>query len=157
MKLFVTFLLLVPVVSAFAQNPSTLRAKYGNPRSETFVVREGVIATFTYGKDGKPTELRVAPDKPGDEEAVLPNKTIDSVFQEMVPEKTRGEGMFGELITGSCPMKCNCIGGSVTGYVNVSIYYNGGKNGTRYAVLKWNTEKQRQANRQWLKSASPKP
>ena len=64
MKMLLILLLFCTAVGA--QTKGELRRKYGEPFSETFVVRSGVTVTATYEPNEQVKELLIAPQLPSE-------------------------------------------------------------------------------------------
>lgn len=76
------------------QSRDDLRRRYGQPRSETFVVRPGIEVTATYAKDGRVTELMMVPATPGlikSRGSGLSLDSINAIIDELVPLSARGK------------------------------------------------------------------
>ena len=136
-------LLALAVPGSFpAMSGGTLRQHYGQPISETFLIRPGVVATATYGPDGQTCELLIAPKQsdgliknwPGAE--TIPYETLKEVENELVPSGERGKfkiAGFDDLMCGPD----NSCWGTQQQWEKIVEYSNSGKNGARYAVIQW--------------------
>ena len=142
MKIIVTVFLFC--VTAMAQTSNDLRQRYGAPASETFLVREGIIVTATYAKNGKPSELLIEPVRPAtpikSSTARLSLEVLNEIIDELVPLKERGKPLFAGFVNARCLPNDDCWGAS-TSYDKIFIYYNAtGKNEYRYATVQWKSE-----------------
>src|SRR6266478_1918427 len=87
MKILLILLLFCTAVGA--QTKDELRKKYGEPFSETFVVRSGVTVTATYEPNEQVKELLIAP-QPSSElikskPAALSYDTLKGIIDELIP------------------------------------------------------------------------
>ncbi len=125
----------------------TMRERYGQPISETFLVRPGLVVSASYGKNGQLCELFISPQKPTTsiKSAHQTAKTIDSkllteVIDELVPESERGRGISADIYNIVC-LPSNDCGGSGSTWEKVSIYRNGAINDEHYATIQWHGAK----------------
>jgi hypothetical protein len=142
MKIVITVLLFC--VTAMAQTSSDLRQRFGTPASETFLVRQGIVVTVTYAKNGKPTELLIEPQRPEtpikSSTARLSLEVLNEIIDELAPLKERGKPLFAGFVNARCLPNNDCWG-TQTDYEKVFIYYNAsGKNEYRYATVQWKSE-----------------
>jgi hypothetical protein len=122
----------------------TMRQRYGPPVSETFLIRPGLVATASYGKNSQVCELFISPQKPTTpiKSADQTPKSIDSkslteVINELVPESERGRGpSAAEFLNVRCLPSDDCAG-TGSNWEKVSIYRNGGSNDEHYATIQW--------------------
>jgi hypothetical protein len=138
MKLLVTlFLLCGPVLG---QSRDSLKATYGNPVAETFVVRPGVIVTASYSQAGRITELVLAPqntDLIKSRGKALTRDLVKTLLAELVPPSERGKLTGTAFLNLTCLPENDC-GGTAEDYERVNIYFNAANNGDiHYAVVKW--------------------
>jgi hypothetical protein len=126
-----------------ADTAQTLHERYGQPVSETYLVRPNVIATARYGSSGHVCEIVVNPRKPS---SIIKsgNNSIDSkelteVLDEIVPMNERGKYMIGTFDNITCLPDNDCQGvhGS---WEKVVIYRNGGTRNEHYATIQWKRE-----------------
>jgi hypothetical protein len=138
MKAFLILLILCSGV--VAQSRDNLKKKYGEPVSETFLVRPGVSATASYNSTGQMTELVIAPFTTAlfkSRGNGIDRDTIKQIIDELVPESARGKLQMGTFLNLTC-LPANDCNGSDESYEKVTIYYNSGKNGNvNYAVVQW--------------------
>jgi hypothetical protein len=128
--------------SLIGQSGDDLRRKYGEPSSETFVVRPGVEVTATYAADRRITELLIAPGTSG---ALIKSRgnglsrdSVDTIIDELAPLSLRGKYVIAGFLNVTCLPANDCAGSEVT-YEKVTIYYNAAPEGRLYyAVVKWN-------------------
>jgi hypothetical protein len=93
--LLTSVFLLLPIVTS-AQSATDLRQKYQvSSRVESYDVRPGIIATVSYGDDGKVASILLTPpisyDDTGTTKHEMPMKTVEEVLTELVPLSKRGE------------------------------------------------------------------
>jgi hypothetical protein len=123
------------------QSRDDLVRKYGQPRSETFVIRPGVEVSATYAKGGRITELLIAPatsDLIKSRGRGLSLESVNAVIDELVPLAARGKYVIGGFINSDCLPANDCAGSSRT-YEKVTIYYNAApEDRVYYAVVRWN-------------------
>jgi hypothetical protein len=101
------FVILLPL-PGFAQTATELRQKYKvSSRIESYDVRPGIIATVSYGEDGKVATILLTPPMAYNENGIpkneMPVKVVEEVLNELVPMSRRGEvcedyGFFGSAV-----------------------------------------------------------
>lgn len=64
LRLSLVFLFFGPQISFPGKSTETMRERYGPPISESFLVRPGLVAPASFGKNGTICELFIAPQKP---------------------------------------------------------------------------------------------
>jgi hypothetical protein len=124
-----------------AQTRDDLKQKYGDPVSETFVVRPGILVTATYGPMGRIIELLFAPEttdliksrtQPG-----ISRERLTPLLDELVPKGIRGKHLISAFLNMTCLPENDCWGSSES-YENVTIYYNVAPElKVHYAVVRW--------------------
>ncbi|MDR3701059.1 MAG: hypothetical protein P4L56_15535 [Candidatus Sulfopaludibacter sp.] len=123
------------------QSRDDLMRKYGQPRSETFVIRPGVEVRATYAEDGRITELLIAPatsDLIKSRGRGLSQGSVNAIIDELVPLAARGKYVIAGFINAVC-LPANDCAGSFQTYEKVTIYYNAApEGGVYYAVVRWN-------------------
>lgn len=135
------FLALAIPASFPAMSGNTLRQRYGQPISETFLVRTGIVATATYGPDGETCELVVEPQQTSaliknfSGTKTIPYETLRAVEDELVPDSERGKSLMGAILNIGCLPDNNCAG-SEHDWENVVEYDNAGTDGAHYAVIR---------------------
>jgi hypothetical protein len=131
----IVLILLLACFSVVAQTKAELKKRFGDPVSETFTVRPGIVLTATYTPSGQIRELLIAPEVSGlikSTSKTLSHYVLREIIDELVPARERGKFILSGFIT--CPSGC---AGSSEDYEKVSIYYNAGKDGVNYAVIHW--------------------
>jgi len=138
MKIFVIVLLLCG--GAIAQSRDQLRKSYGEPISETFLLRQGISVTASYDSTGQVTELVIAPfttDLIKSKGNGITRDTAKELIDELVPMSVRGTRQIGGFLNLTCLPANDCYG-SDDNYEKLTIYYNAGKSGnSNYVVIKW--------------------
>jgi hypothetical protein len=144
-RLALIFLALVVQGSFPAKSTQTLRQRYGQPVSETFLVRPGIIVSARDGTSGGACELVISSEEvdgaikkwPGPDE--IDYKLLKEIEEELVPKPERGKYRIGTFIDLACPPTNDCWGTSEE-WDNIAIYSNAGKTGARYGVIQWNRD-----------------
>jgi hypothetical protein len=138
MRMLVIVLLTCTAISG--QSGDELRRQYGNPISETFMVRPGISVTASYASDGRITELLISPrnlDHIKSRGVTLSPDAVKAVIDELVPRSERGKFLIGTFDHIICLPENDCAGTSEN-YQRVTIYYNAGAKGrVTYAVVQW--------------------
>lgn len=138
----VIFFALAFPVSFPAKTSQTLRQRYGQPISELFLVRPGIIASARYGPSGNTCEVVISPKQPDQlikrwpGPKALDEKVLEEVEEELIPKSGRGKFKIGSFLDAICLPENDCQG-SENVWENVSIYTNAGKDGARYGVIQW--------------------
>jgi len=137
-------LLVFTLQSSFtAKTAITLRARYGQPISETFLVRPGIVVSANYGESGDVCELLISPQKPLSliKSANQTPSTIDfnqmtEIIDELVPVSERGKGKGSSMLNLRCLPADDCAG-SESSWEKLRIYRNAGQGGEHYATIQW--------------------
>jgi len=125
-----------------ASSTQTLRQRYGQPVSETFLVRPGIVVTASYGANGDTCELVISPKEPDGMikrwpgSQTIDDKLLKKIEEELVPTPKRGRFKVSTFVDTFCPPENDCAGGEED-WENVVMYANAGKIGTRYEVIQW--------------------
>jgi hypothetical protein len=131
---------LIPSGTLFGQSKEELRRKYGEPISETFLVRPGISVTATYATNGRVTELLISSrttDLIKSRGKTLSQDSVTAILDELVPRSVRGKYLIGSFLDVMCLPENDCQGASEQ-YQSVTIYYNAGREGgLNYAVVQW--------------------
>ena len=130
-----------------ASSTQTLRQRYGQPLSETFLVRPGIAVTATYGANGDTCELVISPQEkeadamirrwPGSHE--IDYKLLENIEEELIPTSERGGFTISTFHNDICLPENDCFGED-NDWTKVVIYSNAGKTGARYAVIQWHRQ-----------------
>ena len=123
-----------------AQSKDELRKKYGEPVSETFMVRPGIRVTATFGRNGRVYEFLIAPEHPGfikSRNATLSVDSVNEIIDELVPRSSRGKHLIAGFVNAECLPENDCYGSSKS-YKKIYIYYNasGERERVHYAVVR---------------------
>jgi hypothetical protein len=122
------------------QSREVFKKKYGEPVSETFLVRPDIAVTATYAKDGRIIELLVAPRTAGlikSRGTTLSRDAVTAILDELVPLSERGKHLISGFENVACPPENDCWGTSQT-YEKVAVYYDTAPEGRlHYAVVQW--------------------
>ncbi len=83
------------ITSAFCMSPlfgqvdvDALRAKYGQPVKEVFVLRPNITLSVEYGDNHQVCKLEMRPTRTAS--SVIPNNLIQQLVDEIIPPSTRG-------------------------------------------------------------------
>lgn len=137
-------LLVVTLQSSFTGKTAlTLRERYGQAISETYLVRPGIAVSASYGESGDVCELLISPQKPSSliKSANLTPATIDfnqmtEIIAELVPVSERGKGKGSSMLNLRCLPADDCAG-SDGSWEKLRIYRNAGRGGEHYATIQW--------------------
>lgn len=144
MKLVLIFLL--TCVSAFAQERTNLQAKYGIPKSETYLLRPGIDLTVAHNEKGDACSMLIFPETNaefllvGGAEKTISEKTLNQIIDELVPIDQRGKFVRGSRLNTFCISDCGCTGnGDLFEYERVYIFFARSKVKIekRYATIRW--------------------
>ena len=137
----IAFLLLILCTTATAQSSTGLRQKYGSPVKESYLVRDSILATASYNKEGRQVcEILIEPLPPStpikSDDQKIKSGILDELINELVPMQERGKHLMSGFLNLTCLPRDDCAG---TGedYENVYIYRNGGIDSHRYATIQW--------------------
>ncbi len=131
----IVLIVLLTCFSVVAQTKDELKKRFGDPVSETFMVRPGIVLTASYTPSGQIRELLIAPEMTGrikSNSKTLSHYVLREIIDELVPARERGKFILSGFFT--CPPGC---AGSSEDYEKLSIYYNAGKDGVNYVVIQW--------------------
>lgn len=145
-KLLGTAALIFAFQSSFpGDTAQSLRTMYGQPVSETYLVRSGIVASASYGASGHVCEIVVSPQRLWN--STFTSKQLTEIVDEIVPEHERGKYLMGTFVNAICFPTQDC-GGTAGTWENVVIFRNGGTDSEHYARIQWrrdechpNTEK----------------
>lgn len=144
MRLYLGLIILaVAIQGSFpSRTPQAFRKRYGNPLSETFLVRPGIVVSAIYGASGNTCELVIIPKDPemiftAPNSRTIDNKLLEEIEDELVPEAERGKFKITNILDISCRPENNCAGIEYD-WEKVVIYRNDGETGSRYGIIKWN-------------------
>jgi len=133
-------ILMILCTGVVAQSRDDLIKKYGEPVSETFLLRPAISVTASHNSAGQITELVIAPlvkDLVKSSGNGLTHEEIKNLIDELVPPASRGTAQMGGFLNLTC-LPANDCQGSYDSYEKLTIYYNAGKNGNvNYVVIQW--------------------
>jgi len=112
----------------------TLRERYGQPISETYLVKPGVVIAASYGPRGHICNIVVSPER-------LWNSTFDSkqlteIIDEVAPVNERGKFLIAGFLNAFCMPTNDCFGTEST-YAKVHIVRFGSTDAEHYARIEW--------------------
>ena len=129
---------LVPGGTLAAQSGKELREKYGEPVSQSFIVRPGISVTSTFGTNGRIAEFLISPqnnDLIKSRGKSLSVDSVNAIIDELVPRAIRGKHLIGGFVNAACLPENDCYGTSDS-YERVTIYYNAAAEGrVHYAIV----------------------
>jgi hypothetical protein len=123
------------------KNTHTFRQRYGNPVSEEFLVRPGVVVSASYGASGDTCELVISKKQPDATIKRWPgSETTDydalkTIEDELVPTSERGKFKISTFINITCLPENDCQGAE-NDWERVGMYTNAGKR-ARYEIIHW--------------------
>jgi hypothetical protein len=136
-------LLVFTLQSSFTgKSALTLRERYGQPISETYLVRSGIAVSVIYGESGDVCELLISPRKPSsliksaDQTPAIDFNQMTEIIDELVPVSERGKGKGSSMLNLRCLPADDCAG-SEGSWEKLRIYRNAGQGGEHYATIQW--------------------
>jgi hypothetical protein len=143
-RLGLVMLVFVLQSSFIGKSALTLHERYGQPISETYLVRPDIAVSATYGKSGDVCELLISPQMASSliKSANEPAATIDfhemtEIIDELVPLTERGKAVGTGMLNLRCLPADDCAG-SMGHWEKLLIYRNAGpRGGERYATIRW--------------------
>lgn len=147
-------LILMSVMVARSQSPDVFHARLGNPETvekknakvttETYSFPPGFRVSINYSGSQVAQSLRILPEKSQltdvHSDPVVPQEELQTALDKIVPLADRGKYVMGTFLNIICLPKNDCAGVQWA-YEKVSIYYNSGNGGMRYAEVSWTTIK----------------
>lgn len=143
-RIYVLFLLL-GLASFSADTSQTLRERYGQPISETYIVKPGVVASAKYGVSGHVCAIAIKP-----QQALHPLKRrgntignssqVFAILEELAPEQERGKRQTPAFLNLVCmgpdtgEMDC---GGVREDWERLVVYRMGNDSVQHYATIQW--------------------
>ncbi len=136
---------LVAGLASFPADTShTLQERYGQPISETYLVRPGIVISAHYGASGHACAVIVKPERPNHLPDSLKNTTgqdvqVVGILAELVPEKERGKYVMGTFLHLACSSSDTDIvcGGVEEDWEKVVILRSGNNKSQQYATIQW--------------------
>jgi len=141
-RLSAVLLALTLQTSFVSKSSETLRQRYGNPISETYMARPGIVVTASYGPSGQTCELVISPKEPdlivrkwpGSDEL---NADLELELEdELVPASERGKHKIDTFLDIVCLPENDCFGVE-SDWEDLSIYRNSGHKGPHYSKIEW--------------------
>jgi len=138
-------LLLVAGLASFpADTSQTLREQYGQPISETYLIKPGIAAASRYGASRHVCAITVYPEHAAHplnsrKNSIGDDKQIAEVLNELVPRKERGKylmGTFLDLVCLSSEGDVDC-GGVEEDWEKLTINRMGNTDALHYAAIHW--------------------
>ncbi len=147
-------LILTSVAVVRSQRPEVFHARLGNPISaekkngkvtaETYNFPPGFRVSVYYSPNQMAKSLRILPENSQltdvQSDPVVPQEELQAALDRIVPLSDRGDYVMGTFLNIICLPKNDC-GGVQWAYEKVSIYYNSGNGGMRYAHVTWTKTK----------------
>jgi len=89
-----------------ADTAQTLRERYGEPVSETYLVKPGVVITASYGPSGHTCNIVVSPEKLWN--STFESKRLTEIIDEVAPVNERGKFLMGTSLNSYCMPTHSC-------------------------------------------------
>jgi hypothetical protein len=115
-----------------ADSGQSLRARYGLPISENFLIRPGVIASASYAASGHVCEIVVSPQRLWN--STLGSQRITDIIDELVPTRECGKYVIGTFLNAMC-LSTMDRGGTEETWEKVDISRNGGTGDERFVRI----------------------
>jgi len=112
----------------------TLRERYGQPISETYLAKPGVVVAASYGPSGHICNLVVSPERLWN--STFESKQLTEIIDEVAPVNERGKFLIGGFLNSFCMPTNDCFGTEST-YEKVHIARFGGTDAEHYARIEW--------------------
>jgi len=117
-----------------ADTAQTLRERYGQPISETYLAKPGVVVAASYGPSGHICNLVVSPERLWN--STFESKQLTEIIDEVAPVNERGKFLIGGFLNSFCMPTNDCFGTEST-YEKVHIARFGGTDAEHYARIEW--------------------
>jgi hypothetical protein len=127
-----------------AGTAQTLRARYGQPISETYLVKPGVVMAASYGPSGHICNIIVSPERLWN--STFESKQLTEIIDEVAPVNERGIFMMGTFLNAYCMPTNDCYGTAST-YEKVNIVRIGSTNAEHYARIEWHRDECRKSTK----------
>jgi hypothetical protein len=119
MRLFALLLAFVPCL-ATSQTADELRARYGKPVGEVFLVQPTITVAVAYSADGQPCRLLIETPRPletrNEGTQLMPTKAVSALIDELMPPSERGQPLVR-----AATMENGCYITRMTLYATVTI------------------------------------
>ena len=117
-----------------ADTAQTLRERYGQPISEAYLVKPGVVIAASYGPSGHVCNLVVSPERLWS--STFESKQLTEIIDEVAPMNERGKPLINGFLNAYCMPTNDCFGTEST-YEKVHIVRFGSTDAERYARIEW--------------------
>ena len=117
-----------------ADTAQTLRERYGQPISETYLVKRGVVIAASYGPSGLICNIVVSPERLWN--STFESKQLTEIIDEVAPVNERGKFLMGTFLNANCMPTNDCFGTAGT-YEKVHIARMGSTDAEHYARIEW--------------------
>jgi hypothetical protein len=142
-RLGVAFLLL-GLASFPADTSQTLHERYGQPISETYLIRPGIAVAARYGASQHVCSTTIYPEHPthplnSRENSIGDDRQVAEMLSELVPTKERGKYLMGTFLDLFCFVEGETAycGGVEEDWEKLKIDRMGTKDANRYAAIHW--------------------
>jgi len=127
-----------------ADTAQTLRERYGQPISETYLVKPGVVIAASYGPSGHICKFVVSPERLWN--STFESKQLTEIIDELSPVNERGKFLMGTFLDAICLPTNDCFGTANT-YEKVDITRIGSTDAEHYARIEWLRDECRNATK----------
>jgi hypothetical protein len=117
-----------------ADTAQTLRERYGQPISEAYLVKPGVVIAASYGPSGHVCNLVVSPERLWN--STFESKQLTEIIDEVAPMNERGKPLINGFLNAYCMPTNDCFGTEST-YEKVHIVRFGSTDAEHYARIEW--------------------
>jgi len=117
-----------------ADTAQTLRKRYGQPISETYLVKPGVVIAVSYGPSGRICNIVVSPERLWN--STFESKQLAEIIDEVAPVNERGKFLMGTFLNAYCMPTNDCFGTAST-HEMVNIVRFGSTDAEHYARIEW--------------------
>jgi len=118
-------LILMLFLPTMAQAQTNLRQNYGSPVRESYLVRDRILATATYNKDGQVCEILIEPQPPStpikSDDQKIKSDILGKLINELVPMPERGKHLMSGFLNLRCLPRDDCAGTGRTTRMFISI------------------------------------
>ena len=136
----ILWLIAAPVM---AQTSTELRKRYGEPQSETYQVRPGIVLSVFYTKSGQLCRMEISPQRQkvrlGLAAEVMPSDEVLRIIDELIPIDQRGRSIRKVTDTSGCNE--NLIAEYEKVIVSLSNRCQAQGGGTYSAIIEWKEAK----------------
>ena len=123
-------------------HPKRMHERYGQPISETYLIRPGIAVAARYGPSQQVCSITVYPEHPkhplnSRENSIGDYKQVVEVLSELMPEKERGKYLMGTLLDLFCSGQDDDCGGVEEDWEKLTINRMGNNDAEHYAAIHW--------------------